>query len=196
MGAVIESFGSNDVGRLEAEVAALYAAVFSLPPFNAGEAAIAGQQAYFPELATRPGFRLVMARTDPSLETEGRRGYLAFGYGYLLPAGSAWWRGIVEPLEDEFTTETGSRTFAVIDYGVLPQSRGRGIGRLVHDELLGGSGAERATLSVRPTATETQAIYRHWGWRRVGHEVMDPPVPSPEFDIFVLDKLPPRPATR
>jgi ribosomal protein S18 acetylase RimI-like enzyme len=137
-----------------------------------------------------------MARTDAASETGDRSGRLAFGYGYLLPAGSTWWRGIVEPLEDEFTTETGSRTFAVIDYGVLPQFRGRGIGRLIHDELLGGSGAERATLAVRPAAIETQAIYRNWGWRRVGHEVMDPPVRSPEFDILVLDKLPPRPTTQ
>jgi ribosomal protein S18 acetylase RimI-like enzyme len=95
----------------------------------------------------------------------------------------------VEPLDAAFTRETGTRTFAVIDYGVLPAFRGRGVGRLVHDELLGGSGAVRASLAVRPTATDTQAIYRRWGWRRVGHEVMDPPVPSAEFDILVLEQV-------
>jgi ribosomal protein S18 acetylase RimI-like enzyme len=186
----IESHGSDSARSLVAEVSGLYAAVFGLPPFNAGDDAIADQRDSFPKLTGRPGFRLVLAR----LAGTGR--YVGFGYGFLLPVGSTWWRGVVEPLNAAFTAETGKRTFAVIDYGVLPDFRGRGIGRLVHDELLGGSGAERGTLAVRPTATETQAIYRRWGWRRVGHEVMDPPVPSPEFDILVLDELPARPVTR
>jgi hypothetical protein len=189
---VVASCGTQDALKSAEVVNGLYAAVFSLPPFNAGEAAICGQRAYFPKVAARPGFRLTLARVPGGPAEYG--GYVGFGYGFLLPANSTWWQGIVERLEAEFTAETGRRTFAVIDYGVLPEFRGCGVGRLVHDELLGGSGAERATLAVRPTATQTQAIYRRWGWRRVGHEVMDPPTPSAEFDILVLDRVPARPA--
>ncbi len=115
---------------------------------------------------------------------------MGFGYGHLLPPETRWWKGLQEPLEEEFAIETGARTFAIIDFGVLPDWRGRSIGRLVHDELLSRSGAERATLAVRPTATETRAVYRHWGWRKVGHEVMDPPIPSPSFDIMISDSMP------
>jgi hypothetical protein len=46
-------------------------------------------------------------------------------------------------------------------------------------------------LSVQPKATDTQAIYRRWGWRKVGHKDMDPPVPAPVFDILVLERMPP-----
>lgn len=187
---VIESCGTQAALKVARVVNGLYAAVFSLPPFNAGEAAIADQRSYFPKVAARPGFRLTLARTPEGPAEYGQ--CVGFGYGFLLPADSTWWKGIVEPLEAEFTAESGSRTFAVIDYGVLPAFHSHGIGRLVHDELLVGSGAERATLAVRPTATQTQAIYRRWGWRRVGHELMDPPIPSPEFDILVLDQLPAR----
>lgn len=179
---VIETTSGEAALDLAPVVFDLYQRVFSLPPFNAGETAIADQQSYFPKLTGRPRFRLTLARIAET--------YVGFGYGYLLPPGAPWWVGLEEPLDQEFTQETGSRTFVIIDYGVLPEWRGRGVGCAVHDELLSGSGAVRASLAVRPTATETQAIYRRWGWRTVGHEIMDPPVPSPSFDILVLDEVP------
>ncbi|WP_169807303.1 GNAT family N-acetyltransferase [Herbidospora cretacea] len=163
-------------------VSGLYRQVFRLPPFNTSEAGFADQQAYFPKLVDRPGFLLTLARAGAE--------YVGFGYGYLLASGSQWWNGLEEPLEEAFTAETGDRTFAIIDFGVLPDWRNRSIGRLVHDELLSRSGAERATLAVRPTATETKAFYQRLGWRKVGYEVMDPPIPSPSFDIMVLEQMP------
>lgn len=180
---IIEDHDSEEAGALLDVVNGLYREVFSLPPFNATEAAIQHQREYFPKVAARPGFRLTLARS--SVE-----GHVGFGYGYVLPADSSWWGGILEPLDEGFTRETGDRTFAVIDYGVLSAWRGSGVGRAVHNGLLSGAGAERATLSVRPTAVLTQAIYRHWGWRKVGHKMMDPVVTSPVFDILVLEEIP------
>lgn len=192
-GVVIESYGMEHALKMSQLVSDLYAAVFSLPPYNFGPEAMAHQRAHFTKVAARPGFRLVLARTTHPRE-EGEHGdYVAFGYGYLLPADTTWWRDIVEPLEADFRAETGSRTFAFYDFGVLPAFRGKGIGRLVHDELLGASGAERATLVARPQATETQALYRRWGWQQVGHEVMAPPARGPKLYVLVLDRLPERP---
>lgn len=178
----VEIYGSDEAVGLVDVVNGLYREAFAGPPFNADEVVVANQRSYYPGVVTRPGFRLVMARLDgvPA----------GFGYGYLLPEGSRWWSRIIEPLDEVFTRETGRRTFAVIDYGVLPAYRGTGVLRTVHDVLLAGSGAERGALAVRPTAVDTQAIYVHWGWRRVGHQLMDPPIPSPEFDILVLEKMP------
>jgi ribosomal protein S18 acetylase RimI-like enzyme len=179
----IETRTGEAARSLAPVVCGLYEAGFSLPPFNGDAAEFTSQQAYYPTLTERPGVRLTTARVGDE--------YVGFGYGYLLPADTRWWKGLAEPVSDEVTRETGHRTFAVIDYGVLPSWRGHGVGRAIHDELLGGSGAERATLSVQPKAEETQAIYRRWGWRKVSSIEMDPPIPAPVFDILVLDALPP-----
>jgi hypothetical protein len=161
----------------------MYEAVFSLPPFDGDAAEFANQRSYYPRMTRRSGFRLATARIGDQ--------YVGFGYGFPLPADTQWWSGLTKPVSGEFACEDGHRTFALIDYGVLPAWRGNGVGRAVHDEVLVGSGAERATLSVQPKAVETQAIYRHWGWRKVASKEMDPPVPAPVFDILVLEAMPP-----
>jgi ribosomal protein S18 acetylase RimI-like enzyme len=181
----IRTWLGEEARSLADVVCGLYEVVFRESPFNGGEREFANQRAYYLGLTSRPGFRLTTARA-------GDGDYVGFGYGHLLPAGTSWWDGLDEPLPAEMTRETGQRTFAVIDYGVVPAWQGKGIGRAIHDELLGGSGAERATLTVRPTATATLAIYRHWGWRRVAHLTVDPPVPSPEFDMLLLEAVPVR----
>ncbi|MER5625259.1 GNAT family N-acetyltransferase [Streptosporangium sp. NPDC002544] len=178
----IETRGHRESLALTGTVCDLYQAVFSLPPFNGNRAEFANQRSYLPRLMDRPGFRLTTARSGPE--------FVGFGYGYLLPADAGWWTGLAEPVDEEFAAETGTRTFAIIDYGVLPGWRGLGVGHRIHDELIAGSGAERATLSVQPRAARTRAIYRRWGWRKVSHKLLDPPIPAPVFDILVLEKIP------
>jgi len=181
-GIVIESRGGDEARGLADVVSGLYQAVFSLPPFSGDDAEFANQRSYFPAMTARPGFRLTTARAGDE--------HVGFGYGFLLPADTRWWAGLDDPVSEEFGREDGHRTFALIDYGVLPGWRGRGAGRAIHDELLAGSGAARATLSVQPKAAETQEIYRRWGWRTVSAKTMDPPVPAPVFDILVLEQMP------
>ena len=181
-GISIRACGGDEARSLTDVVCGLYRAVFSLPPFSGDEAEFANQRSYYPSLTMRPGFRLTTAQAGDT--------YVGFGYGFLLPADTGWWRGLAEPVSEEFAREDGHRTFAVIDYGVLQAWRGSGVGHAIHDQLLGGSGAQRATLSVQPKAVETQEIYRRWGWRKVSFKKMDPPVPAPVFDILVLDEMP------
>ncbi len=183
-GIIIESRSGEEARALAGVVCGLYQAVFSLPPFSGDDAEFANQRSYYPAMTARPGFRLTTARAGEE--------HVGFGYGFLLPADTRWWAGLDDPVGGEFAREDGHRTFALIDYGVLPGWRGRGIGRAVHDVLLAGSGAARATLSVQPKATETQEIYRRWGWRTVSAKTMDPPVPAPVFDILVLEAMPVR----
>ena len=183
-GIVIESSDGDDARRLADVVCGLYQAVFSLPPFSGDAAEFANQRSYYPAMTTRPGFRLTTARAGDE--------HVGFGYGFLLPADTRWWSGLADPVSEEFAREDDTRTFALIDYGVLPAWRGRGVGRAIHDELLAGSGARRATLSVQPKAVQTQEIYRRWGWRKVSSRKMDPPVPAPVFDILVLETMPVR----
>ncbi len=181
-GIVIESWRGHEARGLADVVCGLYQAVFSLPPFSGDDAEFANQRSYYPAMTTRPGFRLTTARAGDE--------HAGFGYGFPLPADTRWWTGLADPVSEEFAQEDGHRTYALIDYGVLPAWRGRGIGRAIHDELLTGSGAQRATLSVQPKAARTLEIYRRWGWRKVSSRKMDPPVPAPVFDILVLETMP------
>jgi ribosomal protein S18 acetylase RimI-like enzyme len=178
----IESRGGDEARGLADVVSGLYQAVFSLPPFSGDDAEFANQRSYYPVMTERPGFRLTTARAGNER--------VGFGYGFLLPPDTRWWSGLADPVSGEFAQEDGHRTFALIDFGVLPAWRGHGVGRAIHDELLAGSGARRATLSVQPKAAETQEIYRRWGWRKVSSREMDPPVPAPVFDILVLEAMP------
>jgi ribosomal protein S18 acetylase RimI-like enzyme len=182
-GTTITKLDGNEARDLAVVVCALYEAVFREPPFNGDEHEFTNQRDYYPQITGRPGFKLTTAST-----AHGQ--YVGFGYGYLLPADTTWWQRLDEPVSDELARETGQRTFAIIDYGVLPGHRGHGVGRAIHDELLRASGAERATLSVQPKAVATQEIYASWGWRRVAHRTMEPTSPFPEFNILLLDHIP------
>ncbi len=181
---VIESWEGDEARGLADAVSGLYQAVFSLPPFSGDDDEFANQRSYYPAMTARPGFRLTTARAGDK--------HVGFGYGFLLPADTRWWTGLADPVSEKFAREDGTRTFALIDYGVLPAWRGLGVGRAIHDELLAGSGARRATLSVQPKAAETEEIYRRWGWRNVSVKKMDPPVPAPVFDILILEEMPVR----
>jgi ribosomal protein S18 acetylase RimI-like enzyme len=83
-----------------------------------------------------PGFETVIAQAD-----DGR--IVGFVYGLPLAANGDWWNGLAPDPGQGFTTETGARTFAVIDLAVLPGHRGKGLGRQLMDELLRGRPGSR-----------------------------------------------------
>lgn len=63
---------------------------------------------------------------------------------------------------------------------------GRGLARVLHDQLLGSRNEERATLLVRPENTRAYETYLRWGWNRVG--TLRPSWPdAPQFDVLVRD---------
>jgi ribosomal protein S18 acetylase RimI-like enzyme len=112
---------------------------------------------------------------------------IGFAYGYQLPPDTKWWQNLSEPIPDALAQEWPGRTFALIDLAVDQAWRGQGLGRNLTEKLLEGRGEQRATLSVQPTATETQAFYVHLGWRLIGRKQMPPAVVSPFFDVYVVD---------
>jgi ribosomal protein S18 acetylase RimI-like enzyme len=160
------------------EVGAAYRAAFAAPPNNEGEYEFERQRSKYRELLDRPGFQLATARLGgvPA----------GFAYGVLLRPDTLWWEGMREPLAAEVTAETGSRTFALIDLGVRPEFRRRGLGRALHDAVLGSTPAERATLAVEPRLEANQRLYRSWGWVRAGR--MDGTADSAPYtyDIYIL----------
>lgn len=124
-----------------------------------------------------PGFEIVIVYAD------GKPVGQAFGYA--LPQTSRWWDGLTTPVPDGFTTETGTRTFALNELMVLPEWQGKGVGQRLHDELLSGRQEERATLLVDEDNERAQQAYAWWGWRKVGK--LRPFPDAPHYDSLILD---------
>jgi ribosomal protein S18 acetylase RimI-like enzyme len=123
-----------------------------------------------------PGFELVTARIADEL--------VGYVFGYALPPSARWWAGLLDPVPDEFTDETGTRTFALNELHVREAWRGRGIASRLHAELLDHRPEDRATILVRPD-NPARATYLHWGYQLVGR--LQPYADSPIYDALILD---------
>lgn len=149
--------------------------IVSGDPFESLEAAMQRFDAY----TSRAGFDLVV------LYSEGEA--VGQAWGWPLNASSRWWNGLhLDDEEPEFTTEDGTRTFALSEIMVVREHTGRGHARALHDELLGGRREQRATLLVDPRNENAYARYRKWGWFRVG--VLRPDWEgAPIFDVLIRE---------
>lgn len=128
----------------------------------------------------RNGFELVAGVAEGEL--------IGFAFGYVLAANDQyWWKGLRPQISDEFTTETGSRTFVLAEIEIRRDWQAEGVGRRIHDELLCRRQEERATLAANPAAEATHAIYEAWGWKRVGQV---PGASGDYFDVYDLFVLP------
>lgn len=161
-----------------------------------------GTRAHLPEIqevytAAFPGYDLGDHRQRTLRQTESpafsaitaRDGgrLVGFVYGLPLAATTGWWDGLEPPpAERGFTTETGDRTFAVIDLAVLPSHRRQGLGRRLVDELLRDRPEERATLLTTPSDTVVQEMYRRWGWHMAGTVPGGVGATEPVFNIYVI----------
>jgi GNAT superfamily N-acetyltransferase len=112
-------------------------------------------------------------------------------WGWPLPADTRVWRGVIPPPPEEFTTETGHRTFILSEIMVRQGWKGKGIAHALHDELLSGRHEERARLLVRPDNIVAYRAYLKWGWSRVGQRRPELP-DAPLFDVLMV----PLPITR
>ena len=123
---------------------------------NAGDPAVARRARVW---RRQPGFALA----------EARHGGFLVGYasGMPLRPSTSWWRDLTTPLPPEVTAEHPGRTFALTELLVRASWRRQGIGRELHELMLGGRPEERATLTVPPGAGAAQAAFRSWGWRKV-----------------------------
>ncbi|WP_372411202.1 GNAT family N-acetyltransferase [Streptomyces luteireticuli] len=84
-----------------------------------------------------------------------------------MSAGTAWWNHVVG-VDDVFTRENGTRTFAVSELMVRPPWRKTGTAELLHEELLRERPEERATLLVDSRHHRVHALYETWGYEAVG----------------------------
>jgi ribosomal protein S18 acetylase RimI-like enzyme len=173
--------GADLGGELLDPICLLYDEVFSQPPFFWRDDESQLHRERLLKLLGDPSFGVVVARSGDELA--------GFGYGFGLAPDTKRWQQVVPALPDEVTAEWPGRTFMLFDYAVRLSYRGRGVGRRLHDQLLGSRQEERATLTVQPAAVDTQAIYLHWGWRKVGEIEGGPAAAAPVFDAYLRDSL-------
>jgi len=177
----IELGGAELARSLLDPICDLYDEAFSVPPFFWREDESRLHRERLDSLLNDPTYGIAVAFAGEEL--------VGFAYGFMLPADTKRWSRLTEPLPPEITAEWPGRTFLLFDYAVRKTYRGRGIGRALHDTLLGSRAEERATLSVQPTAVDTKAIYEHWGWRSVGQSEGGPTAAAPVFDNYLRDRL-------
>ncbi|GAB2850454.1 hypothetical protein GCM10022221_57280 [Actinocorallia aurea] len=154
------------------EIQAVYSAAFPGYDLNDHRARTTSQ-------ASAPGFAAVLAHDDGHL--------VGVVYGLPLSAGTSWWHGLEPAPADGWATETGSRTFALIDVAVLPTHRGEGVGRRLVNALLAERPEARATLATNPARPEVQAMWERWGWKKVGRAPGGPGETQPWYDLYVLE---------
>ena len=143
-------------------------------PFESGDAPMRRFDAY----TRRDGFDLVVAYLDD--EPVGQ------AWGWPLGPDTTWWNGLTSEVEPGFTDEDGTRTFAFSEFMVRARWAGKGIGRVLHNELLSARTEKRATLLVRPENTTAYRAYTRWGWRRAAELRPDWPG-APRMDVLILD---------
>jgi hypothetical protein len=103
-------------------------------PFYSAERFVERVRGY----ARAPGFEMVVAYHDGEP--------VALALGYVLPAGADWWDGLTPPVDPEFVTEDGRRTFALCELMTHPDWQGQGL-------------AHRATTNCCTTAPSGAAPY-------------------------------------
>jgi ribosomal protein S18 acetylase RimI-like enzyme len=159
-----------------ADVHGLHAEVYASLP-DGRHAADARFADRFRVQLRQPGFVLAEARSG---------GYLVgCAAGMPLRPSTSWWRAVTAPLPEQMTAEYPGRTFALTELLVRPSWRRQGIGRYLHDLILGSRREERATLVVPPAATAAQAAFQSWGWRRVAR-TLGPESDSPAADVLIV----------
>jgi ribosomal protein S18 acetylase RimI-like enzyme len=176
---VLERHDGPGARAVVQELGALYAAAYrdtpqEHDPFYSAQRFAERLSGY----TSAPGFALVTARNPHD------HALIGYAFGYVLPATSRWWTGLLDPAPEGFTTETGHRTFALNELHVDAAWRGRGIASRLH-QALPLDDVERATVLVRQD-NPARAIYTRWGYQYLGR--LQPYPDSPIYAALVLPR--------
>ena len=153
------------------ELVDLYAVVYSEPPYEEGPDQVERFRASLPEEMNRPGFALITADSEDRL--------VGAAYGWTMGAGT-WWsradRDPPHPIRD-------ADKFAVLEWIVHPDQRGRGTGTELIRRLLDARPENYATLASDPRS-QARKMYERAGWHQVARSILSW---GPAMDILVLD---------
>ncbi|MGW7446684.1 GNAT family N-acetyltransferase [Kitasatospora sp. NPDC054795] len=177
MTVTVQLLGGEQTAVLELELKQVFAEAFAEPPYGEGPADVGRAFRRFRSQVRRRGFRAAIAFDDEAV--------VGMAYGYPLSANTGWWDTLIDPVPNDLRREDGKRTFGLFELAVRPQWRGQGIASHMHRALTEALDNERVMLNSHPEATNAQAAYRAWGYRRVGSAI--PWEGAARHDVMVLD---------
>ncbi|MHC5256435.1 GNAT family N-acetyltransferase [Streptomyces sp. UC4497] len=158
----------------------VYGEAFAGPPYDETEDDVDAAFRRFPVQTRKRGFRAALART-------GDGEPIGMAYGHPLGPDTVWWDEVTEPVSDDMRREDGERTFGLMELAVRHAWRGQGVARRLHTTLLDGIGAERVVLNVHPASGAAPAVYRSWGYRKIGQGRPGGQAAADLHDVMLLD---------
>jgi ribosomal protein S18 acetylase RimI-like enzyme len=164
--------GPADARQAAPDLIPVYAAVFSLPPYDE-EPPYDKVVTWIDEESEHSGFTLVVA-------CDGECGPVGFTYGYTMVGGS--WFGNAAAAGPAYLVDVDKA--AVMEWAVVPDARGQGIGRELMRRFLDGRSERYAVLTVNPAA-DARAVYERAGWQQTG--ITKPGRNWPAMHIMALD---------
>jgi GNAT superfamily N-acetyltransferase len=173
MRVAIQEVPREDVLVLREGLVDIYRLAFTPPPYAKTDKEVGGFKRWLPEHAARSGFRMRLAvdkRTDQPV---------GFAYGfdhaddiYFLDAVSD--RLVIGEPEgwlDDY--------FRLVEFAVLPEWQGKGIGQRLHDALMSGLPHPTALLATLAQDTPAYRLYLNRGWQVVQPQISFPPAARP-----------------
>ncbi len=162
----------------EAAIRAVFAAAFAMSATEAARfTAALGRH------ATRRDFRF-FAATAPEA---GR--LLGFIYGYSGEPGQ-WFHDLLRAtLPPPIVARWLADSFELVEFGVLPEAQGRGLGGRLHDTLLASVTNPTAILTTRQGDTAARQLYLRRGWQEVCADYHFPDNAQP-YAILGRDRVP------
>ncbi|MFI5940211.1 GNAT family N-acetyltransferase [Streptomyces uncialis] len=120
-----------------------------------------------------PGFTLVIAHA----------GGAAVGFGYAFPCSADYWFGpeLVDQVPEAARTE---RLMGLCELAVRPPWQGRGIGSLLHAELIASVDPQWSSLLALPSNRRGRNLYTRLGYVYAGPYRNAPG--GPGFDLLLL----------
>jgi GNAT superfamily N-acetyltransferase len=110
---------------------------------------------------------------------------VGYAYGAPLSPDTTWWTSLHPHPGDDFTRETGERTFALSELMVRTPWRKTGAAHRLHDALLAHRTEQRVTLLVHQQHPKVVTLYTSWGYHTIG--ATTPPFPgAPDLYAMVL----------
>ena len=173
MAVVVHSLGVQEVKAFHDQLVTIYRDAFTPAPYCKAQADVVDFAQSLPRHVRREGFHMAVALEPGADQVAG------FAYGYANTPDQWWHEEVAKAVEPWIVTEWLTGSFRLVEMALAPEAQGRGIGGLLHDQLLGGLSCQRAILSTMAANTSACRMYCNRGWRVLLDDHFFPGVPRP-----------------